>query len=229
MTNRIIVPGPSIGKAFRSTRDFFKDMLKRRVLIPFNLIEQVRSNPEFMYGLKHLKDGLRLQGIFRCDQYRNGILIAGGAPELPNTFTTEGMARLLNIIFGDVSKAAERIWYVGIFKNNVTPAVGNTASACLGAAGTYGECQDADYDDPATNKPSYVIATTAEANCSNTVSKAAFVMADALTVYGAFLSSEKAKTATSGYLMCAKKFAAARQVVEDDELYVTYNLSLTTS
>jgi len=205
-----------------------------RIIVPGNknIVEAVRSNREMMYGLKHfgdLGDKGRLQGIFQCDQFRNGELIAGGHPETPNTFTTQGMARLLNIIFGDVSKAAEAIWYVGIFKENTTPAVGNTAAACLGAGGTYGECQDADYDDPATDKPSYVIATTSTASCTNAASKAHFVMADDITVFGAFLSTAAAKTATSGYLMCAKKFDASRAVVPDDELYVTYALALTTS
>lgn len=201
-----------------------------RIITPkTGIIEPIRSDSEMMYGLKHMGDGLKLQGIFQCDQYRDGRLIAGGLPEEPNTFTTEGRDRLLNIVFGNLSKAAEAIWHVGIFKNNVTPAVGNTAGTALGAAGTYGECQDADYDDPATNKPVYTIASASGASCTNAASKAAFKMAASITVYGAFLSLEAAKTATTGYLMCAKKFAVARSVVSGDELYVTYALTLTTS
>lgn len=203
-----------------------------RIIIPTKeVIASIMDSVEARYALKHrLESHAALQGIWQCDQYRKGQLISGGYPEPPNTFTTEGMAYLLNIMFFTTAKAASLIWYVGIFKNNVTPAVGNTAAVCLGAAGTYGECQDADYDDPATDKPSYTTATTAIATITNAVAgKAEFVIAASITVYGAFLSTVAAKTATTGYLMSGKKFTASRAVVDDDELLVTYAISLTTS
>ena len=202
------------------------------ISIPTNdMIESLRADANARYAVKHrAESGIQLHGIWQCDQRRKGTLIAGGYPEPPNTFTTEGMAYLLNIIFFTTAKAAALIWYVGIFKNNVTPAVGNTAAVCLGAAGTYGECQDADYDDPATNKPSYTTATTALATITNAVAgKAEFVIADTITVYGAFLSTVAAKTATTGYLMSGKKFTTARAVVADDELAISYAITLTTS
>ena len=195
------------------------------------IIESLRDDPDARYAAKHpIESGIGLQGIYQCDQYRKGELISGGYPESPNTFTTEGMARLLNIIFHDVAKASSEIWYVGIFKNNVTPAVGNTAAVHLGAAGTYGACQDADYDDPATNCPSYTTADTATASITNAVGgKAEFTIAASITVYGAYLTSIQAKTGTSGYLMSAKAFSASRAVIADDELSITYVVSLTTS
>lgn len=191
-------------------------------------ILDVRDN---MYALKHVNESkAALQGIWQCDQYREGQLITGGVPELPNTFTTEGMARLLNIIFHDISKAGSEIWYVHIFKSNVTPAVGNTAAVHMGAAGTYGICQDADYDSPATNAPAYTTADTATASITNSVAgKAEFTIADSITVYGACLSTIQAKTGTNGYLMSGKKFSASRAVIDDDELSVTYTITLTTS
>ena len=206
--------------------------MENRIAIPSNeMIASLRDNPNLRYAAKHpLESHLGFQGIWQCDQVRNGQLISGGYPEPPNTFTTEGMARLLNIMFHDIAKAASEIWYVGIFKNNITPAVGKTAPVHLGAAGTYGECQDADYDDPATDKPAYTTADTATASITNSVAgKAEFTIAAGITVYGAFLSTMAAKTATTGYLMAAKKFTAARAVIDDDILYVTYTISATTS
>jgi len=180
------------------------------------------------YAAKHkTESGLAFHGGVTCDHYRNSKLIHTQFGH--NTFTTEGMARLLNIMFGDVAKAAAAIFYVGIFKNNVTPALGDTAAAKLGAAGTYGECQDADYDSPATNKPGYTIATTAAASCTNAAAAASFTMNASITVYGAFLSTEAAKTATTGYLTAAKKFGTARAVIADDVLAVTYVITATTS
>jgi hypothetical protein len=191
-------------------------------------LAHLRENPAVRYAVKHLAEsGLQFHGGVTLNHFREGKLIHSQFGT--NTFTTEGMARLLNIMFGDVAKAATPIWYVGIFKNNVTPALGDTAAAKLGAAGTYGECQDADYDSPLTNKPSYVIVNTATAVCTNAAAAAAFTMLASITVYGAFLSTEAAKVATTGYLMCAKKFGTARAVIDNDVLSVTYVITATTS
>ena len=203
-----------------------------RIAIPNQeLIEKFRSNPDLRYAAKYpLESHLGFQGIWQCDQYRKGELISGGYPEPPNIFTTEGMARLLNIIFHDISKAASEIWYVHIYKNDVTPAVGNTAAVHMGAAGTYGICQDADYDDPATNAPSYTTADTATATITNaSAGKAEFTIAASITVYGACLSTIQAKTGTSGYLMCAKAFISSREVIDDDVLAVTYAITASSS
>ena len=186
----------------------------------------LRDNPLVRYAVKHLPEsGLAFHGDVTCDHYRDSNLIHTQTGS--NTFTTEGMARLLNIVFR--AQTTEAAIYCGIFKNNVTPAVGDTAAAKLGAAGTYGECQDADYDSPATNKPAYTMASTSTAVATNTASPASFTMAAGITVYGAFLSTATAKTATSGTLFCAKAFTSSRAVIDNDVLSVTYQISCTTS
>lgn len=166
------------------------------------------------------------EGMVITEHIRDGktIHVQGGK----NTFTTEGMAKMHNIIFHETSKAASKIWYVGIFKNNITPALGDIA-AKLGAGNAYGECQDADYDDPLTNRPLYSTEATTTAVISNVNSKAHFVMAQSITVYGAFLADAQAKTSSSGTLMCAKRFGTPRSVIADDEIYVTYQITATTS
>ena len=196
-----------------------------------DIIESLRSDPDARYAAKHpIESGIGLQGIWQCDQYRKGELVSGGIPELPNTFIYEGVARMLNIIFHDISKAASEIWYVHLFKNNVTPATGNTSAAHMGAAGTYGICQDADYDSPATNAPAYTTADATSNTITNSVAgKAEFTIATSITVYGACLSTIQAKTGTSGYLISGKKFSASRAVIADDELAVSYGITVTTS
>lgn len=171
-----------------------------------------------------------LQGNVWLSHRRNGIYLLDNEYQGCNTFTTEGMAYLLNMVFHNTSKAASDIWYVFLFKgSSVTPALADTAATKLGAAGTYQECQDADYDSPATNRPSYSPATTTTASITNSASRAEFVMAAGITVYGAGLTDTQAKTDTSGHLMCAKRFTSARTVVADDELMITYQISCTTS
>ena len=193
-----------------------------RIIIPS------RDEAEFVYAAKHMPEsGLQFFGDVQCDHFRDNKLIHTQRGK--NTFTTEGMARILNIIFGDQSKAGSAIFYVGIFHNNVTPTVSDTAAVCLGAAGTYGESQDADYT-PNTNKPGYTIASTVAATCTNAASAAVFtIVAASVTIYGAFLSTAAAKTATSGYLTAAKKFGTARAVITADVLAVTYAITCTTS
>jgi hypothetical protein len=191
-------------------------------------LDVFRDSPLIRYAVKHIHESqFRFHGLVCCEHFRNGILLSGGWEPKVNTFTTEGMARLLNIVFR--AQATEAAIYVGIFKNNVTPAVGDTAAVKLGAAGTYGECQDADYDSPATDKPAYTMASTSTAVATNAASKATFVMNASITVYGAFLSTAAAKTAVSGTLFCGKKFTASRLVIADDELAITYQIMCTTA
>lgn len=172
-----------------------------------------------------MRGNLLFHGHVKLEHFRGGKLIY--EEEGSNIFTTEGMANILNTYFKAATQPAAI--YCGIFKNNVTPALADTAAAKLGAAGTYGECQDADYDDPATNRPAYTTATTATASCTNAASKADFVMNASITVYGAFLATSQAKTATTGTLICAKKFTTARAVIADDELSVTYAITCSSS
>ena len=171
-------------------------------------------------------DKVVFHGKVTMEHWRDGNLLYTETGT--NTFTTEGMAKLLNIIFHDVAKAAAHIWYVGIFKNNITPALADTG-AKLGSGNAFGECQDADYDDPLTNRPAYTTEDTATAVITNVNAKAHFVMNASITVYGAFLADAAAKTSAAGVLMCAKRFGTPRAVIADDEIYVTYQITCTTS
>jgi hypothetical protein len=195
-----------------------------------------REDMALRYAAKYLPDSqLQFHGLVTCDHYRNKELIHTQCGS--NIFTLEGRAKILNCIFRGVATDAKI--YVGIYKLDVTPlethiAGTGSASGQLGTSGTYGECLDADYDSPATNKPEYVIASVASnANpmlCTNTASKATFVMAQGITVYGAFLSNVASKTSpTGGTLFCAKKFTSSRAVIADDELAITYVITTTSS
>lgn len=145
-----------------------------------------------------------------------------------NIMPTEGLNALLDsgLAAGGASQIAT--WYCGIFKNNYTPIATNTAANALGAGGLFGECQDADYD-LATNRPGYTIVAAANGVITNAASKAQFTMKAGITVYGAFLASSQAKTATTGKLLAAKKFDASRAVIATDILYVTYQITAVSS
>lgn len=185
----------------------------------------------------------KVEGIFR-DVERGNIVLAGDVwldhwrPRAGwihqneryqgrNILPIQGLNIVLDVAIGATAK--EAAWYVYIFKNNYTPIATNTASNSCGAAGLHGECQDADYDVPTTNRPAYTIVAAAAGVITNAASKASFQIADSITVYGAGVVSSQAKTATTGYLLAAKKFAASRAVVDDDVLYVTYQITASSS
>lgn len=202
-------------------------------------LDALRDNADLRYAAKHHGDGLKFTGNWKCDHFRNGELVLGGWEPKPNLFTTQGMNYMLDILFGTTSKAASGIWYLGIFKTNVTPAAGDTGAAALGSGGTYGECQDpADFDDASVSsvsastgeKPPYTIAAAASAICTNAAAQAQFTMNASSTIYGAFLSDvASCSTPGSAKLMCAKKFASARSVIADDVLAVTAQITASSS
>ncbi|MBI9090143.1 MAG: hypothetical protein JEZ12_13085 [Desulfobacterium sp.] len=187
---------------------------------------QLAADVEIAHALRHHKDGVAFEGMVTTDHMRGGELLHRQVGK--NTFTTEGMAFMLNTMFHDIAKAAAHVWYVGIFKNNVTPSLADTATK-LGSGNAFGECQDADYDNPLTNRPAYTTEDTTTAVISNVNAKAHFIMNSSITVYGAFLTNKQAKTDSSGTLMCAKRFGTPRAVIADDEIYVTYQITTTTS
>lgn len=182
---------------------------------------------DLLYAYKHKRESrLQLEGRVRLEHFRDGKLLFDEWEPEPNIVTTAGLNHFLDVVLGATAKSTT--WYVFIFKNNVTPAAGDTA-AKLGAAGAYGECQDADYDLPLTNRPEYIDVPAAAGVMTNTASKAQFTMAASITVYGAGMVDVQAKTGTTGTLLAAKKFTTARVVVDDDELFVTYQHTATSS
>jgi hypothetical protein len=198
-------------------------------IIPVKMnMEPILENRELAYAVKHQGDGMYFQGLWQCDQFRDGKLISGGYKEPPNIFPTIGIGRMLTVYFHDLAKAEGNMFYVGIFLNNITPVAGDTA-AKLGAAGAYGEGQDASYDLPLTDKPAYTTVDTTTATITNSASKAEFTIADTVVVYGAFLGTSKAKTAVDGYLTAAKRFTSSRSCIDDDVLSIQYDISVSSS
>ena len=162
-----------------------------------------------------------IHGVVTLNHFRAGKLI--GFEKSSNLIVDQGLNHFLNVVMGADAKITT--WYVGIFKTNVTPVAGDTPAAQLGAAGTYGEGQDADYDVPLTNKPEYIDAPAAAKVMSNSGTPASFTIAATLTIYGAFISSITAKTGTTGTLLAAKKFDTARPVIDNDILTVQYDIT----
>lgn len=143
-----------------------------------------------------------------------------------NIVVTEGLTHMLGVVLGDLTALPD--WYFGLFSANVTPvntwtAANFTANATEIVSNTEGYSE--------TVRQTFVEAAAAAGSINNTASKAAFTIATAtsITVWGAGLLSSNVKGGTTGTLMSAAKFSAARTLYATDVFNLGYTLTLTSS
>lgn len=152
-------------------------------------------------------------GRFSAQHVRNGEVI--DEFDFPNLVVNEGLNYLLDVMFHGVAPAAT--WYIGLFEGNYTP-VASVSAATITSAST--ECTA--YDE-ATRQEFNEAAATGQ-SITNAANRATFTFNASKTIYGAFLVSASAKSATSGKLFSAARFGSSKAVVDDDELLVTYTI-----
>lgn len=143
-----------------------------------------------------------------------------------NIVVTEGLNHMLGVVLNGVT--AIPTWYFALFSANVTPvntwtAANFTANATEITSNTEGYSE--------TTRQAFVEAAAASGSINNIANKAAFTIATAttVTVWGAGLMSSSAKGGTTGTLMSAAKFSAARTLYNTDVFNLGYTLSLTSS
>lgn len=158
--------------------------------------------------------GLRVGGKFICEHVRNGEIIDEW--ETPNIVVNEGLNALLNIMFAATAQITT--WYIGVFEANYTP-VATVTAATITAAST----ESTAYTE--ATRPAYNEAAAASQSITNSANKATFTFNATKTIYGAFLVSASAKSATTGTLFSAAQFSAAKAVVLDDQLLLTYTFT----
>ena len=165
------------------------------------------------------------QGVIAAGVYSHNV---NGADEREdsNIVVTEGLTHMLGVVLGDLSALPD--WYFGLFSANVTPvntwtAANFTANATEIVSNTEGYSE--------TVRQTFVEAAAAAGSINNTASKAAFTIATAtsITVWGAGLLSSNVKGGTTGTLMSAAKFSAARTLYATDVFNLGYSLALTSS
>jgi len=157
-------------------------------------------------------------GVFDVEHRRAGDLIARVAGS--NIIPTEGLNHILGVVLAGSSQSLT--WYVALFEGNVTPA--NTLTAATYTATTT-ECTA--YNE--ATRVAFVPGTAAAGVIDNSASRAVFTMNATKTVYGGGLLTASAKSATTGTLLAAARFSAARNVAAADELSVKYTLTLTSA
>ncbi len=153
-------------------------------------------------------------GIFKGEIYRKGRLIDEW--EEPNLVVNEGLNFLLDVMFRGTTQVNP--WYCAVFEGNYTP-VATVTAATITAAST--ECTAY----ASATRPEYVEAAAASQSTTNSASRASFVFNATKTIYGAFIASNSAKSATTGYLFSAARFSTSKNVESADELLLTYTFT----
>lgn len=157
---------------------------------------------------------LLVGGVFQGQLIRAGKVI--DEFEDHNLVVNEGLNSLLGVMFDGATQITS--WYLGIFEGNYTPVATVTAATIVSAAT---ECTAY----TSGTRPEYVEAAPSSQSITNSASRASFVFNAAKTVYGAFLISNPAKSATTGTLFSAARFGTAKTVESGDELLLTYTFS----
>ncbi len=157
---------------------------------------------------------LQVGGVWSGQHIRNGKVIDEW--EDKNLVVNEGLNALLDIMFHGSTQVST--WYIGVFEGNYTP-VATVTAATITAAAT--ECTA--YDE--TTRQAYNEAASSSQSITNSANKATFTFNATKTIYGAFLASASAKSATTGTLFSAATFSSSKSVVAADQLLLTYTFT----
>jgi hypothetical protein len=165
-------------------------------------------------GILMPQNKVSIGGVFHGQIRRNGVIIDEW--EDSNLVTNEGLDHALNVIFNGATQVAT--WYCGVFEGNYTPVAGVTAATITSAAT---ECTA--YDE--STRVAFTEATSSAQSTTNSASRATFTFNATKTIYGAFLISASAKSATTGTLFSAARFGTSKAVEDNDELLLTYTIN----
>jgi len=140
-----------------------------------------------------------------------------------NLVVNVGLAYMAGTALASVAQSTA--WYIGLYGAGAsnTPAAGDTMSSHAGWT------ENVTYSNATRVAATFATATTANPSVvTNSASQAQFNINGTTTVGGAFLTSNSAKSGTTGTLFSAADFGSPgdRSVVNGDILYVTYTFSL---
>lgn len=160
---------------------------------------------------------IRVGGTFRGKLVRAGEVI--DEFETHNLVCNQGLDHILGVEFTGVAQITS--WFLGVFEGNYTPVATDTAASI-----TANSTESTAYSQ-ATRVP-YTGVESAQ-GVTNAAAPATFTFNATKTIYGAFLASASAKSATSGTLFAAAAFSAAKNVVSGDQLVLTYAFNAASS
>ncbi|TEU23378.1 hypothetical protein [Alkanindiges illinoisensis] len=163
------------------------------------------------------------QGIMAMGQYFDRIN-GGEWQETPNLVVTEGLAHILNVALG--SKVKSSGYYLALFSGATAPAANWTAANFASVAS---EVISLTEGYSGATRPQWNPVDTATNSIDNMTATASVTIATSstLNVTGAALLTNSTRGGTTGTLISATKYAAARTFQNGDVYDIGYRLSLT--
>lgn len=141
-----------------------------------------------------------------------------------NLIPTEGLAHILNVALGTTPKPAG--YYLALFSAAAQPAANWTAASF---ATTASEIVSSTEGYTSATRPTWTPTNTSTNSIDNmaAVAKVTMKTASTLTVQGAAMLTSNSKGGTTGALISASKYAAARVFQDGDTYEIGYRISLT--
>lgn len=163
------------------------------------------------------------QSILAAGEYFDRIN-GGEWVRTPNLLPTEGLAHLLNVALGSTAKPAG--YFLALFSGGASPAANWTAASFAAAAS---EIVSLTEGYTSATRPAWTPANTATGAIDNLGAVASVTIATAsqLNVTGAAMLTTNARGGTTGALVSATKYAAARVFQNGDTYDIGYRVSLT--
>jgi len=163
------------------------------------------------------------QSVLAAGEYFDRIN-GGEWMRTPNLLPTEGLAHLLNVALGSTAKPAG--YFLALFSGSASPAANWTAASFAAAAS---EIVSLTEGYTSATRPAWAPANTATGAIDNLGAVATVTIATAsqLNVTGAAMLTTNARGGTTGALVSATKYAAARVFQNGDTYDIGYRVSLT--
>ena len=163
-------------------------------------------------------------GIQASGEYFDRINGGQWSGSNPNLIPVEGLAHLLNVALGTTAKPAG--YYIALFSGTTAPAANWTAASFAAVAS---EIVSLTEGYTAATRPVWTPVNTTTGSIDNIASPAEVTIATSgtLNVTGLALLTSNARGGTTGVLVSAAKFAAARTFQNGDTYEVGYRLNLT--
>lgn len=164
------------------------------------------------------------QGVIAGGEYFGRVNGGAWQKEGDNLIVGEGIAHILNVALGGKAKAAG--YYLALFSGSADPAANWTAANFTAAANEI-ISQSEGYT--AATRPAWTPADTTTNAIDNmdAVATVTFATAAQVNVTGAALLTSSVRGGTTGVLVSASKYAAARTFQNNDTYDVGYRLTLT--
>lgn len=163
------------------------------------------------------------QGVLAAGEYFDRIN-GGEWQHTKNLIPTEGLAHILNVAMGSTAKPAG--YFLALFSGAAAPAANWTAASFAAAASEIVSLTEG-YTN--ATRPAWTPTNTSTGSIDNMASVASVTIATSsqLNVTGAAMLTNSTRGGTTGVLVSATKYAAARVFQSGDTYEVGYRLSLT--